>query len=361
MSTDIKFKKKKYSINDGMDKQSPDVNYLSTITSSNKYYPKKNYHNKFYHNKQMPNKHQYIKCGNCGIKGHIYSTCRLPKLSYGIILFNNPYITDKYCNHILLIRRKDSLTYIEFIRGKYNINDKSYLQMMFNRMTVKEHNRILNNGFLHLWNKLWLLDQFSIPKKFTNEYRHSNNLFDKLKKGFHVKCPNINGANINDANINGANIDNFNVKQSNIFISISMFIKNISKTYTEPEWGFPKGRRNYDERDIEVSIREFEEETNINKENIKLFNNLYPFSEEFFGSNNIKYKHIYYLAKLDNPAINLYIDKNKKDQVTEISDIKWFNKADALSIIRSYENNKTDLINKIFKFIDNYNDFCGEY
>jgi 8-oxo-dGTP pyrophosphatase MutT (NUDIX family) len=356
MSTDIKFKKKKYSINDGMGKQSPDVNYLSTITSSNKYYPKKIYHNKFSPNKQMPNKHQYIKCGNCGIKGHIYSTCRLPKLSYGIILFNNPYITDKYCNHILLIRRKDSLTYIEFIRGKYNINDKSYLQMMFNRMTVKEHNRILNNGFLHLWNKLWLLDQFSIPKKFTNEYRHSNILFDKLKKGFLVKCPNINGPNIN-----GANIDNFNVKQSNIFISISMFIKNVSKTYTEPEWGFPKGRRNYDERDIDVSIREFEEETNINKENIKLFNNLYPFSEEFFGSNNIKYKHIYYLAKLDNPSISLYIDKNKKDQVTEISDIKWFNKADALSIIRSYENNKTDLINKIFKFIDNYKDFCGEY
>ena len=323
-------------------------------------------------NKQ--NKHYNIKCGNCGIKGHIYSNCRLPKLSYGIILFNDLLIDNKFTNNILLIQRKDSLTYIEFIRGKYNINDKSYLQTMFNRMTKIEHENILNKDLLDLWNDLWLLDKYSIPKKFLNEYKYSKILFDKLKKGFYIKCPNINGSIIN---VNNHNLgqepepgkdeeeepepENFNVEKSNIFICIKYFITNISYVYITPEWGFPKGRRNYDESDIDASIREFEEETNIKKENIKLLKNLYPFSEEFYGSNNIKYKHIYYLAKNTVPDIKLYIDKNNKEQITEIGNIKWFNKTDALKIFRSYEINKLELINHIFKFIDNYKNFCGEY
>ena len=66
------------------------------------------------------NPHSHIKCGNCGIKGHVYSNCKLPILSYGIILFT--FLDEQ--PKILLVQRKDSLTYIEYIRGKYNINDK---------------------------------------------------------------------------------------------------------------------------------------------------------------------------------------------------------------------------------------------
>ena len=52
-------------------------------------------------------------CNNCGSDGHLYRNCKLPVLSYGILCF-----TDEH--NILMIQRKDSLSYIEFIRGKYS-------------------------------------------------------------------------------------------------------------------------------------------------------------------------------------------------------------------------------------------------
>ena len=47
-----------------------------------------------------------------------------------------------------------------------------------------------------------------------------------------------------------------------------------------PEWGFPKGRRNYKEKDLIVRIREFEEETGYQKEQLifyKIFFHLKKF------------------------------------------------------------------------------------
>ena len=38
------------------------------------------------------------------------------------------------------------------------------------------------------------------------------------------------------------------------------------------EWEFPKGRRNYMETDIKCALREFQEETGISKESIKIIN-----------------------------------------------------------------------------------------
>jgi 8-oxo-dGTP pyrophosphatase MutT (NUDIX family) len=43
---------------------------------------------------------------------------------------------------------------------------------------------------------------------------------------------------------------------------VSLMRNNISE-YTEPEWGFPKGRRMRGESDLACAIREFDEETNI--------------------------------------------------------------------------------------------------
>ena len=57
-------------------------------------------------------------CNNCGNYGHIYKNCRHPILSYGIILYHKCKFTDEI--KIVMIERKDSLAYIEFLRGKYS-------------------------------------------------------------------------------------------------------------------------------------------------------------------------------------------------------------------------------------------------
>ena len=63
----------------------------------------------------QPRKEQY--CGNCGQLGHIYRRCLLPIISLGVILFKKEQNTIKY----LMVQRRDTLGYVEFMRGKYNL------------------------------------------------------------------------------------------------------------------------------------------------------------------------------------------------------------------------------------------------
>ena len=65
---------------------------------------------------------KHIYCNNCGIKGHLYKDCRKPVISCGNIIFR----LDKDEPEILMIQRKDSLCYIEFLRGKYDIYNINY-------------------------------------------------------------------------------------------------------------------------------------------------------------------------------------------------------------------------------------------
>ena len=54
-------------------------------------------------------------CNNCTNQGHLFNQCRTPITSVGIVSFIKEKDTLKY----LMICRKDSLGYIEFLRGKY--------------------------------------------------------------------------------------------------------------------------------------------------------------------------------------------------------------------------------------------------
>ena len=113
--------------------------------------------------------------------------------------------------------------------------------------------------------------------------------------------------------------------------------------------GIPKGRRNLYETDIRCAMREFEEETNITSENYTIIDYNKKFIETFYGTNNIKYRHIYYLGKLTN-NITVSIDKNNINQMTEIGNIKWYSYNDGYSKIRSYNTEKK----KVFRYIHKY-------
>ena len=130
------------------------------------------------------------RCKNCGRTNHLLSTCKDPITSCGIICikikkkeifqkinnyllnyentlniytFNNIYNKNisninKYINdiEILFIQRKHSYSYIEFIKGKYDINNITYIKELFNEMIHTERNFIIqNNDFNILWHDLW--------------------------------------------------------------------------------------------------------------------------------------------------------------------------------------------------------------
>ena len=88
----------------------------------------------------MLNTIKKIYCGNCGKIGHIYKQCNEPITSLGILLYRQINSKREY----LLIMRKDSLGYVELIRGNYPLDDLEYLHNIFDEMTITEKKNILN-------------------------------------------------------------------------------------------------------------------------------------------------------------------------------------------------------------------------
>ena len=60
-------------------------------------------------------------CNNCGIRGHISRNCTKPIRSYGVLLLKDIEKEAK----LVLINRKDSICYIDIVRGRYNISNKN--------------------------------------------------------------------------------------------------------------------------------------------------------------------------------------------------------------------------------------------
>ena len=264
-----------------------------------------------------------IYCGNCGNMGHTYRRCKFPITSCGVILYkiNPAYLEDNSLDkyQYLLIQRKDTLGFVEFMRGKYDELNKDYIIKLFETMTIGEVDRINNHTFDELWNMLWLNKNI---KQYQTEYEIS-------KKKF------------------------LNLKESKYF-SFSKLLEVSKIQYIEKEWGFPKGRRNLKETDYDCALREFEEETNYQEEDYSILRNIKPVEEIFYGSNNIKYKHIYYIAKSVRTK-ELGVDPNNYFQFTEVSNISWFTLQESLEIIRSYNVEKKAVLNKVNKLLFNNN------
>ena len=96
----------------------------------------------------------------------------MSNISYGVILIKK----EENENKILMINRKDSLCYIDFIRGKYKLNNLEYINKLFSRMSKEEIENIKTQEFSKLWKSLWNIKNNNYLTK--KEYIISNN---KLK------------------------------------------------------------------------------------------------------------------------------------------------------------------------------------
>ena len=257
-------------------------------------------------------------CNNCGNIGHYYRECKNPILSYGIILYHKMNDVTK----IILIERRNSIAFIEFLRGKYDINNPSYIQILIDRMNMKEKQLIIDNNFDTLWRNLWV-DLDNINNRIKREYEKSKINFNTLKKREKLNLQN--------------------------------FVNKSTTHYEENEWEIPKGRRNNREKNRSCAIREFEEETNISENKYKIFNNVVPLIEEYKGINNVNYKHVYYIARI-NKYEELNINPQNINQSLEVNSIQWLTKEECFQKLRKYSKEKIDVVNQFFTFIENIND-----
>lgn len=258
----------------------------------------------------------YTFCNNCGKHGHLFHQCKNPITSSGIIVYNKTNKTNEL--NFLMICRKDSLGYVDFIRGKYHLYNKRYIINIINEMTIVEKKNILEKEFDELWHALWG-DYIGIQYK--SEYKISKEKFNMLKLGIKLKNCEYN------------------------------LVSLINESYTnwiDPEWGFPKGRRNMQEKDLTCAIREFEEETGCSKEALTIIYNLLPLEELFTGSNYKSYKHKYYIACM-NDTINL-----NNYQKSEVSKIEWKSYDECLRHIRPYNKERIDILKRAATIINTY-------
>lgn len=296
-----------------------------------------NYDNKFttsYSRKYSLHNKKNIFCVNCGEKGHIVKECTAPITSYGIIAFkvNNSSKDDLNDKNIelknilksesisdindiypkikfLMIQRKDTIGYIDFIRGKY-----TDIKTCVGEMTEKEKINLLTKTFDELWNELWVCTKSPNENFYKQEYNIA-------KKKFHQ-------------------------------IDLKTVIQNsdVSK-FTYSEFGFAKGRREIKERAIDCAEREFLEETGYDKSTYDFIKEYPPIEEQFKGTNGIMYKHIYYLVKMKESSLSspIIIDSNNIIQASEVKNVGWFTFNECLSLIRPYDNEKKNILIKLYK------------
>jgi 8-oxo-dGTP pyrophosphatase MutT (NUDIX family) len=283
-------------------------------------------------------------CSNCNKSNHEYKDCKEPITSWGIILVNLSNFQNKKINHnnninirnrisnicpqnykdlenlsdymnnitFLLIQRRHSIAFMDFIRGKYKIDNIDQINYLFQYMNPDEIKSIDIKDFDDLWKEMWNNDSTRVNN--TREYNMAKNKFNQLKS------------------------------DNNLELNLNFFINNVTSLYKTNEWGFPKGRKNHSETPLECALREFSEETNIKLSDIKLVSNINPIEENLLGTNGIPYRHIYYIAEtsIEN---NIQIENNN-----EIGNLGFFNYNDAKNLIRDYHTEKKNILQYIYMY-----------
>ena len=267
-------------------------------------------------------------CNNCGKNGHLYSNCSVPITSIGVIAFRKSSEYEKFeeenkegeceCDpenkyEYLMIQRTDSFGFVEFIRGKYSVYNYQYIKNIIDEMTVYEKNSILTKPFDELWSSLW--GEYS-GIQYRGEEQVSKNKFLQLKNGVDMS--------------------------SGVKYNLETLISSSTTKWETAEWGFPKGRRNHQEKDLDCGFREFEEETGYDKFSLKQIHNVIPFEEIFIGSNIKSYKNKYYLSYMSRETMQ----KNEY-QKSEVKNMKWLSYKECMDIIRPYNVEKKNIVTSI--------------
>jgi 8-oxo-dGTP pyrophosphatase MutT (NUDIX family) len=195
----------------------------------------------------------------------------------------------------LLVQRKDSIAFVEFVRGKYDPADLSYIRdELISEMTADEQQRLKTQPLLTLWSQVWGSRASACPSAAQrNEIASSTRAYDTL-------CASLPSG------------------------GIASLVTSVTKHAAERAWGFPKGRKSGTETDVACAVREFQEECNVDPRHIHVYDN--PSYEEVFeGCNGVLYRHVYFLARIvDMRASPAAHPTPGSVQAQEVGAVDWY-------------------------------------
>lgn len=276
------------------------------------------------------NNSKNVRCVNCGEIGHIVKECSAPVTSFGIIAykvsnFDDPLDTNLQLKEMLelvqpvnlsnknikflMIQRKDTMGYIDFVRGKYPDEPKRKIKKIMtclNEMTVNEKQNLATQQFDTIWWNLWVNRE---SRCFKNEYELAKKKYTQL--------------NMQD------------------------LLSKSTNSYLFSEVCIPKGRKNIKEQNNTCAMREFHEETGYSKECYDLIENYPVIIEEFTGTDEIEYRHVYYLAKMKDNTHTPNVDTTNLMQAGEVLNLGFFTIDECLALIRPYDIAKKNVMIKV--------------
>lgn len=200
---------------------------------------------------------------------------KVTKKSIGILLFNPN--KDK----VLLVQKKCTYAYSEFVLGKYDKNNKTQLIDKFNKMTAQEKMIIASLEFEWIWYTMFMCKEKNdtycrafgrFYKCFLNNIKYLKTLLDQSNK-------------------NGSLI-----------------------------WEPPKGRKTKQESSASCAMREVLEETRYHPKSYQLIPG--KKIKKQFISNGVRYIIIYYVGVMKQME-SIKFNLTDKQQSGEISEIKW--------------------------------------
>jgi len=221
------------------------------------------------------------------------------KKSFGVALCKNKGGTFR----ILMIKKRYTYQFFDFVYGKYRKNDDKYITTLLNNMTYHEKILIHRLKFGDMWSLIW---NFNPDRQITFEgdvksSRKNLNAYFKRKTKFETNFLHNSGTKIRKL------ID--------------------CSTNSESTWEIPKGHKNACETDMDTGIREFREETDISNDKYRMLWHANPVVESH-KDQNILYKNIYYIAEANDldtkkrtwkPKVSL----QNKEQAVEVESVKW--------------------------------------
>lgn len=203
-------------------------------------------------------------------------------LSYGVACVRkNP---DTGCYEVLMIKKRHTYLFIEFVRGMYDPYKDYDLQHMFDAMTITEKSMIRTRNFNTLWHYC-----NGEPTKSSERsvYARSLRKYTALIGRGEDVLPSLLSKTTN----------------ANLL------------------WEIPKGRPQKKETPLISATREFEEETGLTKDSYRILFDEGTIEYSFIDC-GVRYKYIYYLAVLSSQVLPKY-DYANEHMLWELSELRF--------------------------------------
>lgn len=200
--------------------------------------------------------------------------------SYGVACVRkNP---DSGCYEILMIKKRHTYSFIEFVRGMYDPYKDQDLGYMFDAMTITEKSTIQSRSFETIWN-----------------YCNGEPARSSDRTAF-----------------------NRALRKYNTLVERGVLLQLLSKTKNATLlWEIPKGRSNRKETTLISATREFEEETGLPKDAYRILFDEGTIEYSFVDC-NVRYKYVYYIAIINKNVVPRY-DYGNEHMLRELSEVAF--------------------------------------